>query len=260
MLDLSTTTEQEFFNYRDFEVTTGKQSNFAIRQAMNKSTETAQRLAVWLDDLEQTLPGHTDVHPSCWVNYNIPFDDEKKAKAGEMGVLELLKAVGYKTVQDTVVEGYKRTCGETTPTDDDILTMLSTIESDGDVLIEFVSRALEGKTFSAIITKVMKTDINGNLVNFYNIKVGSAQPIFKQTGHKATVTPASKTITVKELKEQFSYLKEVSSVALQQSRRDLESAYSRFFSGISKAPKFHSKRQWTNSAPATNSRRSTSRR
>jgi putative transposase len=38
-------------------------------------------------------------------------------------------------------------------------------------------------------------------------------------------------------------MKEVSSVALQQSRRDQEGAFTKFFKGLSKFPKFHSKKQ-----------------
>ena len=49
--------------------------------------------------------------------------------------------------------------------------------------------------------------------------------------------------TEKELKQEFGYLKEVSSVALQQSRRDQEGSFQKFFKGLSKFPKFHSKKQ-----------------
>ena len=44
-----------------------------------------------------------------------------------------------------------------------------------------------------------------------------------------------------ELKKQKSWLKEVDSVSLQQSLRDLDSAYQNFFSGKSKYPKFKQK-------------------
>ena len=49
----------------------------------------------------------------------------------------------------------------------------------------------------------------------------------------------SKVLT--ELKKQKSWLKEVDSVSLQQSLRDLDSAYQNFFSGKSKYPKFKKK-------------------
>lgn len=49
--------------------------------------------------------------------------------------------------------------------------------------------------------------------------------------------------TEKELRQQFEYMKEVSSVALQQSRRDQEGAFFKFFKGLTKFPKFHSKKQ-----------------
>lgn len=60
---------------------------------------------------------------------------------------------------------------------------------------------------------------------------------------KSEIYKSYKAPTEKELKEQYEYMKEVSSVALQQSRRDMQSAFDRFFKGLSKFPRFHSKRQ-----------------
>ena len=42
--------------------------------------------------------------------------------------------------------------------------------------------------------------------------------------------------------EEFQFLKEVDSVALQQSLRDLDTAYSNFFAGNAGYPKFKSKK------------------
>lgn len=60
---------------------------------------------------------------------------------------------------------------------------------------------------------------------------------------KSEIYKSYKAPTEKELKQQYEYMKEVSSVALQQSRRDMQSAFDRFFKGLSKFPKFHSKKQ-----------------
>ena len=60
---------------------------------------------------------------------------------------------------------------------------------------------------------------------------------------KSEIYKSYKAPTEKELKQQYEYMKEVSSVALQQSRRDQEGAFTNFFKGLSKFPKFHSKKQ-----------------
>lgn len=48
--------------------------------------------------------------------------------------------------------------------------------------------------------------------------------------------------TEKEYKVEYEYMKDVSSVSLQQSRRDMETAFSNFYKGKSKFPRFHSKK------------------
>ena len=60
---------------------------------------------------------------------------------------------------------------------------------------------------------------------------------------KTELYKSYKAPTEKELKQQYEYMKDVSSVALQQSRRDQEGAFTKFFKGLSKFPKFHSKKQ-----------------
>lgn len=77
-------------------------------------------------------------------------------------------------------------------------------------------------------------------LNFYdkNIKDKELSKTEKSEIYKLYKAP-----TEKELKQQYEYMKEVSSVALQQSRRDQEGAFAKFFKGLSKFPKFHSKKQ-----------------
>jgi putative transposase len=77
-------------------------------------------------------------------------------------------------------------------------------------------------------------------LDFYdkNIKSKELSKTEKSELYKSYKAP-----TEKELKHQYEYMKEVSSVALQQSRRDQEGAFAKFFKGLSKFPKFHSKKQ-----------------
>ena len=58
---------------------------------------------------------------------------------------------------------------------------------------------------------------------------------------KSKIYASYKMITEKQLKETFPFLKEVSSVALQQSTRDLLKAFRNFYAGRADFPKFHSK-------------------
>jgi len=60
---------------------------------------------------------------------------------------------------------------------------------------------------------------------------------------KSEIYKSYKAPTEKELKQEFEYMKEVSAVALQQSHRDQEGAFQKFFKGLAKFPKFHSKKQ-----------------
>jgi len=60
---------------------------------------------------------------------------------------------------------------------------------------------------------------------------------------KTAIYKSYKAPTEKELKQQYEYMKEVSAVALQQSRRDQEGAFQKYFKGLAKFPKFHSKKQ-----------------
>lgn len=49
--------------------------------------------------------------------------------------------------------------------------------------------------------------------------------------------------TEKEIKAEYEYMKDVSSVSLQQSRRDMQTAFDKFYKGLGKFPRFHSKKQ-----------------
>lgn len=85
----------------------------------------------------------------------------------------------------------------------------------------------------------------------YNIMLASRLDFYDKNVKNRELTRQEKTAiyksykapTEKELKQQYEYMKEVSSVALQQSRRDQEGAFTKFFKGLSKFPKFHSKKQ-----------------
>lgn len=59
---------------------------------------------------------------------------------------------------------------------------------------------------------------------------------------KATIYKGFKYTTEKDLCKQFPFLKEVSSVALQQARRDAQKAYSDFFAGKKGKPRFKKKK------------------
>lgn len=77
-------------------------------------------------------------------------------------------------------------------------------------------------------------------LDFYNKNIKDKE--LSKT-EKTEIYKSYKAPTEKELKQQYEYMKEVSSVALQQSRRDQEGAFTKFFKGLSKFPKFHSKKQ-----------------
>lgn len=77
-------------------------------------------------------------------------------------------------------------------------------------------------------------------LKFYNENIKDKE-LSKQ--EKSEIYKSYKVPTEKELKQEFEYLKEVSSVALQQSRRDQEGAFQKFFKGLANFPKFHSKKQ-----------------
>ena len=103
-------------------------------------------------------------------------------------------------------------------------------------------------------TEEQKTLINKTLGccrQIYNIMLASRLDFYDKNikdkelskAEKSEIYKSYKAPTEKELKEQYEYMKEVSSVALQQSRRDQEGAFTKFFKGLSKFPKFHSKKQ-----------------
>ena len=103
-------------------------------------------------------------------------------------------------------------------------------------------------------TEEQKTLINKTLGCcrlLYNITLASRLDFYDKNikdkelskAEKSEIYKLYKTPTEKEIKQQYEYMKEVSSVALQQSRRDMQSAFDNFFKGLTKFPRFHSKKQ-----------------
>ena len=79
----------------------------------------------------------------------------------------------------------------------------------------------------------------------YNYMLNLKEKLYKFFGISLSYNNSSKVMT--ELKRHKTWLKLVDSTALQQTLRDLDSAYQRFFSGKSKYPKFKSKKRSKNS-------------
>lgn len=77
-------------------------------------------------------------------------------------------------------------------------------------------------------------------LNFYNENIKNKDLTKRQ---KSEIYKSYKPKTEKEYKAEYEYMKDVSSVSLQQSRRDMETAFDRFYKGKSKFPRFHSKKQ-----------------
>lgn len=74
----------------------------------------------------------------------------------------------------------------------------------------------------------------------YNYFLEKSSENYKTSKEKFSFTSCCKELTL--LKNQYLWLKDCDAVALQQSLRDLEKSYHRFFNKISKFPKFHSKK------------------
>ena len=64
--------------------------------------------------------------------------------------------------------------------------------------------------------------------------------VYKELKETLTNNKCSKELT--QLKKEYIWLKEVDKWALQNALRDLDDSYKRFFNGISKFPKFKSKK------------------
>ena len=79
----------------------------------------------------------------------------------------------------------------------------------------------------------------------YNYMLNLKEKLYKFFGISLSYNNSSKVMT--ELKMHKTWLKLVDSTALQQTLRDLDSAYQNFFSGKSKYPKFKSKKRSKNS-------------
>lgn len=104
--------------------------------------------------------------------------------------------------------------------------------------------------FKSVKIKLYPTDEQKILMNktfgccrfIYNIMLEERNRVYEQLKDDRKLLHSYKYKTIKEYRQEYSFLKEVSATALGQSRRDLEQAFKNFFSGKSKHPKFHSKR------------------
>ena len=92
-------------------------------------------------------------------------------------------------------------------------------------------------------------DIIDNTINstryLYNYMLNLREKLYEFFGVSLCYSQSSKVLT--ELKKTKTWLKEVDSKSLQQTLRDLDSAYVNFFKGKSKHPKFKSKKRSKNS-------------
>lgn len=75
----------------------------------------------------------------------------------------------------------------------------------------------------------------------YNKGLALRKDTYKATGHDVYYKDTSKLIHQLSLTDEYSFLKEVSSVAMQQSLRDLDNAYDRFFKHLGNYPRFKKK-------------------
>lgn len=102
---------------------------------------------------------------------------------------------------------------------------------------------LKGIRFRAYPTKEQKDLINRTLGCcrlIFNEGLALREKAFKQ-GDKAGYTATSAMLTSLKKQDDFSFLKEVDSIALQQSLRDLDAAYKNFFQHRADKPVFKSK-------------------
>ena len=77
----------------------------------------------------------------------------------------------------------------------------------------------------------------------WNWGLARKQEHYKSTGKTLTFSSLCKEITILKTKEETSWLKECESQSLQQSLKDLENAFKRFFNKKSKYPKFKTKKK-----------------
>ena len=100
--------------------------------------------------------------------------------------------------------------------------------------------------------RIYPTEYQKELINktfgccrfIYNQMLAERISIYEQLKEDKESLYSYKYKTEKQYKEEFDWLKEVDSIALQQSRRNLETAYKNFFTGRGKTrfPKFKSKK------------------
>lgn len=111
--------------------------------------------------------------------------------------------------------------------------------------------ALKVRLYPTDEQKILINKTSGCCRQIYNLMLASRLDFYDKNikekklskSEKSVIYKSYKAPTEKEIKQRYEYMKEVSSVALQQSRRDQESVFTKFFKGLSKFPKFHSKKQ-----------------
>ena len=79
----------------------------------------------------------------------------------------------------------------------------------------------------------------------YNHFLALRHDEFKFNGKKLKLQDTIKMLPNLKKREEYKWLREVDSVALQQSLRNLDDAYQRFFKKQNRYPKFHSKKKHT---------------
>lgn len=82
----------------------------------------------------------------------------------------------------------------------------------------------------------------GGVRFMFNQMLAERRDFYQENKDNKEILKSHKYRTEKEIKEEFTFLKEVSSRALQQARIDLTAAYRNFFKGTARFPKFKSKR------------------
>ncbi|NCD01338.1 transposase, partial [bacterium] len=108
------------------------------------------------------------------------------------------------------------------------------------------NKAFKIRLYPSNVQKELITKTIGCSRFIYNQMLNERVEVYKELKEDKETLYSYKCKTEKQYKEEFEFLKEVSSRALQQSRRDLETAFRNFYRGLKKGqtigfPKFKSK-------------------
>ena len=111
--------------------------------------------------------------------------------------------------------------------------------------------ALKVRLYPSLEQSILIKKTIGCCRQLYNIMLASRLDYYEKNikdkeltkQEKLKIYKSYKAPTEKELKQKYEYMKEVSSVALQQSHNDQQEAFFRYYKGVAKFPKFHSKKQ-----------------